>query len=175
MGRYIQSDPDGFLGGLNTYSYVRGRPTMLVDPKGLFGTLPGPSELLHDLFETPTACTVIAAVARHYAFTEAEGSRLPGAHNGPQDAFRHCTWSCKMARLGGSECARIIGVNHEVSGLDRGQPLDEFDMDSRNNASGIEEAECGSPNRPCRDRCRQKLQNCQLAGLGGTSLCWPPR
>ena len=175
VGRYSESDGEGLLGGLNTYVYVRSRPTMLVDAEGNFASLPGANEFFHDLFGTPAGCLVAAAVAQQYAFQEARESRIPGRRNGPQDAFRHCTWSCKMARLAGVDCARAVGVNHEVQNLDDGEPLNEFDMDSRNNAVGIQEAQCGNPKRPCRDRCRQKLQNCQLSGLGGTSLCWPSR
>nr|WP_275129302.1 RHS repeat-associated core domain-containing protein [Steroidobacter cummioxidans] len=33
-GRYVQSDPSGLEGGLNTYRYALNRPTMLIDVDG---------------------------------------------------------------------------------------------------------------------------------------------
>jgi len=94
-----------------------------------------------------------AKSAADNALDAARNSGLPGLHNGPADAFRHCLWSCDMSRAIGADNARLIGDNHEAWG---GGPVGETQMDLFNNRAGL-----GFSSLPqsCSTSCMQGVRN----------------
>jgi hypothetical protein len=67
------------------------------------------------------------------ALAAARQTGLPGLHNGPADAWRHCYWNCRMVQVIGEEDAADIAENHEEHG---GNPGPERTMDTWNNEEG---------------------------------------
>ncbi len=87
-----------------------------------------------------------------YALAAANKTGLPGLHNGPADAWRHCFWNCEMTKALGREQAETIAMNHELNGSG---PKVETSMDLLNNWTG---QKCGSSEN-CDQCCQDKLDS----------------
>ena len=158
LGRYVTSDPIGLPGGMNTYGYVGGNPLRFIDLRGLDA-----QEIIKSIWDAgPYDAFRGGFIDAPAATNEAQMSGLPGPHNGQQDAFRHCVWSCRMVSGGiPLRDAEEIGDNHEEAGNRAGQPANEAVMDQFNNGEGRQCAALPPANSPpsCARKCRGKLRS----------------
>ena len=94
-----------------------------------------------------------AALVAYFSRVEAEFAAvgLPGPHNGPGDAVRHCVWMARTASIVGAELALIIGNARELA--DVRQPHDEYVMDTRNNRVGASMGDGASSSSDFRSLC----------------------
>jgi RHS repeat-associated protein len=146
IGRFLSEDPLQLGGGdINLYRYGLNRPSLLVDPLGLSSCVGG--EELNQYCAVGPYYALLARDLKFDAYEAADGSGLPDPHNGLQDAFRHCYWSCRMAQAMGAAIAQTIGDIHERCG---GGPANENAMDQFNNAIG---RSLGRPGINCSGTC----------------------
>ena len=92
------------------------------------------------------------------AASTAEATGLSGAGDGPQDAFRHCYWNCRMAQELSIETAETVGTLHETCAID--DIPERIQMDLHNNAVGRSKAT--SSEVDCEQACLDALENYEL-------------
>ena len=118
---------------MNLYQYVGSNPAKHRDPSGLFYRefmrLNSDERMLVTIWPV-SACK--SQGCRGVAFAAARNSGLPGPHNGPQDALRHCVWICCMTQRSDMTFALAMGIAHEKTSTSK----DEKAMDIHNNIAG---------------------------------------
>jgi RHS repeat-associated protein len=158
-GRYTQNDPlERETSAIqNGYRYALSNPLSLDDPTGL--EVPHEADKINCL-KNPIECVKVHHCAQ--AAVEASTNKCHYNLDGtPQSAYRHCYWSCCMAKIIGADEAKKFGDAHEDY---PGNSKCDKDVDLYNNEQGRKVSGGMSCDHHCSTVHLQQWRSCEPCG-----------
>ncbi|MGD9728651.1 MAG: RHS repeat-associated core domain-containing protein [Nitrospiraceae bacterium] len=151
-GRYLQSDPIGLEGGINTYAYANSNPLRFTDPYGLW-TWPSPGDVASYWGQAIGGSGDFGGA---YADQWRATNTIGGAHNGwaNQDVYFHCRANCEAAQRGpgGEDAAQCFSDARENWDEFWGQSSADTRRDQSANRQGRNGGSIG-PGESCQKIC----------------------
>jgi RHS repeat-associated protein len=121
IGRYIQSDPIGLQGGINTYAYVGSNPLSRIDPLGLDWGICCANKPNRPTSDDEDRAGATGDFSRNYL-------HMQYANTIDADKYCHCKANCEAAQRGpaGYQRAQTLSDLREASDLRRGKAHDSY-------------------------------------------------